>query len=86
MTSWRDFYESIELTEEEIKEALFEGKKKKYFKLKADQREQEYGVHQLRESKSGKQGSDVVRVVQQGSKKDHAGKADGARATDQEAV
>ena len=34
MISPREEYEKIELTEEEIKEALFEGKKKKYFKEK----------------------------------------------------
>lgn len=31
---WKDFYEMVELTEEETKEALLEGKIKKYFKEK----------------------------------------------------
>lgn len=31
MEGWRKFYEDIELTPEEIDEAIFEGKKKKYF-------------------------------------------------------
>lgn len=31
MTDWRDFYKDIELTEEEIEAAIFEGKVKKYF-------------------------------------------------------
>jgi hypothetical protein len=34
MTDWRSFYESIELTEEELEEAIFQGKVKKYFKEK----------------------------------------------------
>jgi hypothetical protein len=37
MTDWRSFYESIELTEEEIREAIFEGKVKKYFREKHKQ-------------------------------------------------
>jgi hypothetical protein len=35
------FYESEELNEEEKEEALFEGKIKKYFKRKANERDQE---------------------------------------------
>jgi hypothetical protein len=34
MTNPSAFYDSITLTEEEIKEALLEGRKKKYFKEK----------------------------------------------------
>jgi hypothetical protein len=34
MSDWRDFYRNIELTPEEIEEAIFEGKKKKYFREK----------------------------------------------------
>lgn len=30
--SWQSFYEDIVLTPEEIEEAIFEGKKKKYFR------------------------------------------------------
>jgi hypothetical protein len=32
MTNWREFYEPIVLTEEEIKEAIFEAKIKKHFR------------------------------------------------------
>lgn len=32
--NWKDFYEGIELTDEEIKEALFEAKVKKYHREK----------------------------------------------------
>jgi hypothetical protein len=32
--TWREFYEKIPLTPEEEKEAIFEGKIKKYFKHK----------------------------------------------------
>jgi hypothetical protein len=64
---WRDTYKDIELTPEEIEEAIFEGKVKKYFKQRADLKEQEDGMHQLREPKDRKQRPDVVRHVQQAS-------------------
>jgi hypothetical protein len=32
--SWEEFYENIVLTEEELKEAIREGKRKKYFREK----------------------------------------------------
>lgn len=70
-----DFYRSIELTEEEIEAALLEGKKKKFFKQKADLKEKEDGVHQLRESQDRKQRPDVVRYVQQVTSEDSTGKA-----------
>lgn len=59
------FYKSIVLTDEEIEAALLEGKKKKFFKQKADLKEQEDGMHQLREPKDRKPRPDVVRIVQQ---------------------
>lgn len=45
-----DPYKDIELTPEEVEAALREGRKKKFFKQKADLKEKEDGVHQLRES------------------------------------
>lgn len=34
MTDWRAYYDSIELTDQETKDAILEGKIKKYFKEK----------------------------------------------------
>jgi hypothetical protein len=45
VTDWKAFYQSIELTPEEVEEAIFEGKKKKHFheKNKEYWQEQEHG-------------------------------------------
>lgn len=48
---WRDTYRNVELTPEELEEAILEGKKKKWFKLRADLKEQKDGMHQLRDPK-----------------------------------
>jgi hypothetical protein len=56
-------YERIELTEDELKAAILEGKKRKFFKERADEKEKEDGVHQLRESKDRKQRPHVMRHV-----------------------
>ena len=79
-------YSEIELTEEEIKEAILEGKKRKYFKQKADLKEQEDGMHQLRQPENRKQRPDVVRNVQSAQEENNAGKAIGEGASDQETV
>jgi translation elongation factor EF-Ts len=41
VNDWRKHYESIELTPEEVEEAIFEGRVKKFFKERADLKEQE---------------------------------------------
>jgi hypothetical protein len=72
VTGWRSFYDSIELTPEEIEAALFEARVKKYFreKHKAYWEEQENGMQGMRKSKSRKPGSDVMRIVQPITKED----------------
>ena len=81
-----DFYRSIPLTEEEIEAALLEGKKKKFFKQKADLKEKEDGMHQLREPENRKQRPDVVRYLQQAAPKDNTSKAIGASTADQKEI
>jgi hypothetical protein len=75
--SWQQFYQSIELTEDEKEAALLEAKIRKYRRElhKEYWEELEHGMPELRKSKSGKQGSDVMRNVQQTSEKDSTSKA-----------
>jgi hypothetical protein len=80
-----DFYKDIELTDEEIEAALLEWKKRKFFKQKADLKEQEDGMHQLREPKDRKQRPDVMRYVQQPTQENGQGESSRPEA-DQESI
>jgi hypothetical protein len=84
VTNWRSFYDSIELTPTELAEAIFEGKVKKYFRLKAEQREQQNGMCELRESKDRKQRPDVMRYVRPNNEAGGENESAGTERTDSE--